>query len=65
MNLSALYDLIQSSEWQLTIFSLCRQRLVAKATWSEDDEAYADYIDQSCLQLEKEIQNAKATLEMF
>jgi hypothetical protein len=35
---------------------------VAKATWSDDDEAYVDYIDDSCDALTEMIDNAKVAL---
>lgn len=39
-----------------------RWLFVAKAAWSDDDEAYVDYIDESCETLTEMINNAKLSL---
>ena len=46
-----------------------RWAFVAKAAWSDDDEAYVNYIDESCETLTEMINEAKLSLsqnsEMF
>jgi hypothetical protein len=62
MNLSALCDIIETSTWQLKAFLKERHALVAKASWSEDDEAYADYLDEMCEVLSLDILEAQEML---
>lgn len=38
---------------------------VAKAAWSDDDEAFVDYIDDSCDSLTEMINKAKMELATF
>ena len=62
VNMSALYDTIETCTWRLNSFLKQRHALVAKASWSEDDEAYADYLDDMCEVLSMEIAEAQEFL---
>jgi len=62
LNMSALYDTIETCNWQLKSLLNERHALVAKASWSEDDEAYADYLDEICELLSLEIAEAQELL---
>ena len=45
MSVSELCDVIESYTWRIKCILKERGALVAKAAWSEDDEVYADYLD--------------------
>jgi hypothetical protein len=62
MNRSALCDIIDTCTWELRELMQKRWVFVAKAAWSDDDEAYVDYIDDSCDALTEMINNAKVAL---
>lgn len=62
MNRSALCDIIDTCTWELRELLQTRWAFVAKAAWSDDDEAYVDYIDDSCDALTEAINNAKVAL---
>lgn len=62
MNTSALCDIIETSTWQLNAMLKQRQALVAKAAWSEDDEVFADYLDEMCEILSIDILEAQECL---
>lgn len=60
--MSALYDTIETCNWQLKVLLKERHALVAKASWSEDDEAYADYLDEMFELISLEIAEAQELL---
>ena len=62
MNRSALCDIIDTCTWELRELMQKRWAFVAKAAWSDDDEAYVDYIDESCETLTEMINTAKLSL---
>jgi hypothetical protein len=62
LNMSALYDTIETCNWQLKVLLKERHALVAKASWSEDDEAYADYLDEMFELISLEIAEAQELL---
>ena len=56
MNRSAVCDMIETYTWRMKCLLKERHALVAKASWSEDDEVNADYIDEMCKELSLNIQ---------
>ena len=62
MNLSELCDVIETYSWRVKLILRERAALVARAAWSEDDEVYADYLDDLYQEYNSYILDAQALL---
>ena len=62
MNVSELCDVIETYSWRIKLILRERAALVARAAWSEDDEVYADYLDDLYQEYNSYILDAQALL---
>jgi hypothetical protein len=62
VSVSELCDVIETYSWRIKLILRERAALVAKAAWSEDDEVYADYLDDLYQEYNSYILDAQALL---
>ena len=62
VSVSELCDVIETYSWRIKLILRERAALVARAAWSEDDEVYADYLDDLYQEYNSYILDAQALL---